>query len=163
MTDGYRPAAICRRGHVVTSDMTLGGLLTDRCAECGARVLTACPTCEKSIRGRYRVEGVLDLTSKYSPPNFCADCGGPFPWVGREGRIYELMNRLDEEELDPADELAVREQLEALMDPNLDEAEQRERWQKIKNLAPTLWQQAGAQKILETVMSAAIKTALGLQ
>jgi len=44
-------------------------------------------------------------------------------WTAR-GRIYELQNRLDDEELDSATELVVREQLEALTNPDLDEAEQ---------------------------------------
>jgi hypothetical protein len=64
---------------------------------------------------------------------------------------------LDEEELDPATRLEVREQLEVLADPTLGEEEQAAGWEKVKRLAPTLWEKTGAQKILVTVVSAALK------
>ena len=72
------------------------------------------------------------------------------------------MNLLDEEELDPATELEVREQLEALTNPELDEAEQERRWKQVREKAPGLWEKSGARSILESVVSAALKAALGL-
>jgi hypothetical protein len=158
----YMPGAICRRGHVITSDTTTSGRLTSRCGECGAEVLTTCPACGKQIRGDYKVPGVLDLTGGYKAPSFCGDCGAPFPWVGRQGRIYELMNRLDQEDLDPATELTVREQLEALANPDIDEDEELRRWERVKKLAPDFWEKAGARAILVTLVSAYIKDKLGL-
>jgi hypothetical protein len=67
------------------------------------------------------------------------------------GSDYLLQDMLDDEALDPAVELEVREQLEALTDPELSEEEQRERWERVKDLAPSLWEKSGAQKILESV------------
>jgi hypothetical protein len=93
--------------------------------------------------------------SKYERPNFCDECGAPFPWVDRQGRIYELQNRLDNEELDPADALAVQEQLEALASTDLDEDEQRKRWGRVKKLAPQLWE--SSQPLLNTLVAAAIQ------
>jgi hypothetical protein len=46
-------------------------------------------------------------TEEYAPPDFCIQCAKPFPWVSRQGRSYELMNLLDDEQLDPATELEV--------------------------------------------------------
>jgi hypothetical protein len=69
---------------------------------------------------------------------------------------------LDAEVLDPADELAAREQLKALSDPNLDPAEEQPRWERFKELAPGLWDKTGARQIFESVMSAAIRAGLGL-
>ncbi len=115
------------------------------------------------IRGHYLVEGVIGFSSDYEPPQFCADCGTPFPWVGRQGRIYELMNRLDEEQLDAATELAVREQLEALTSHDLDEDEELRRWERIRKLAPEFWAKAGAQTILTTVVTAVLKDRLGVE
>jgi hypothetical protein len=160
----YRHAAVCKRGHVVTSDVSLSGLATPHCEKCGAEVLTACPTreCGRPIRGRYKVDGVVDLVTKYKAPQFCADCGSPFPWASRQTRIYELQNLLDAEHLDPATELTVREQLNALTESGLDAEEERKGWERVRRLAPTLWEKTGAQKILVTVISAELKRQLGL-
>lgn len=154
----YRPAAVCRRGHVETSDTVLISPST-RCPDCGAQVLTACTNCSKRIRGDYHVEGVVGV-GNYTPPDFCDFCGAPHPWATRQARLYELENILDEQNLDPADELSVREQLQALRQPDISEEEQRERWQSIKKLAPGLTE-AGT-RIIETVVSAAIRSQLGL-
>jgi DNA-directed RNA polymerase subunit RPC12/RpoP len=35
----YMPAAVCRRGHTITSDTTLSGDIATKCPDCGARVL----------------------------------------------------------------------------------------------------------------------------
>jgi hypothetical protein len=70
---------------------------------------------------------------------------------------------LDEEDLDPATRLQVEEQLQALADPDLDDEEQAARWEQVKGLAPALWQNSGAQKILVTLVAAAAKQRLGLE
>ena len=73
-----------------------------------------------------------------------------------------LQNLLDEEDLDPANELEVREQLQILMSGDLADEEQHRRWERVKQLAPGLWANSGARTILESVVSASIKAALGL-
>lgn len=108
------------------------------------------------------VPGVVAIGFAYDPPDFCHECGAPFPWVGRQGRIYELENLLDGEDLDSADELAVREQLQALAGDDLDEEEQTRRWKRVKKLAPGLLQKGTAQRIFESVASAGIRSQLGL-
>lgn len=82
--------------------------------------------------------------------------------MNRQGRIYELENLLDDEELDPADELAAREQLHALASEDLDDEEQARRWMRVKRHAPGLFERLGAQRIIETVAAAAIRQQLGL-
>jgi hypothetical protein len=100
------------------------------------------------------VPGVIG-SSNYRPPDFCDNCGDAHPWVGRQGRIYELQNRLDSEQLDPADQLTVREQLEALLSADLDEDEQRRRWARVKKLAPQLWE--SSQPLINTLISTAVQ------
>jgi len=117
-------------------------------------VIIACETCGYRIRGDYFAPGVIAV-SHYKPPDFCDKCGAAHPWVSRQGRIYELQNRLEEEKLDPADELVVREQLEALAGQDLDEDEQRKKWARVKKLAPQLWE--SSQPLLNTLVSAAIQ------
>jgi hypothetical protein len=149
----YQPAAICRRGHVQTSDIQFGGY-GERCTRCGAEVILKCDACGTRIRGDYYVPGAIG-GSGYKPPDFCDHCGAAHPWVSRQGRIYELQNRLDNEELDPADQLMAREQLEALLSSDLDDDEQRRRWSRVKKLAPQLWE--SSQPLINTLVSAAIQ------
>lgn len=104
----------------------------------------------------------MDSVPTTARPDFCEDCGAPFPWLSRQGRIYLLENMLDKEDIDGATRLAVQEQLEALVNPDLEEAEEERHWQRVKALVPGSWEKSGAQKILETVVSAAIKAQLGL-
>jgi hypothetical protein len=104
--------------------------------------------------------GNLDWDGSYEPPQFCMSCGNAFPWVGREGRIYELQNRLDREPLDDATKLTVREQLEALSNPDLTEEQQLERWRKVKRLAPELLRTG--RSIVDSLATAYMKKELGL-
>ena len=151
----YDSAAVCRRGHAFTTHTERAAEVAARCASCGAEVLTACPECNHRIRGL-----PSNSSGKYRPPDFCDACGSPFPWLTRQGHIYQLQNLLDETDLDPATRLEVREQLEALSKPDVSDDEQRERWTKVKQLAPGLW--ASGQRILVNVVSEAIKQPLGL-
>lgn len=138
----------CRRGHFLGQD----GIADEFCVECGATAVRGCPNCGAPT-------GVLDEEAG-KPAGFCRACGGAFPWVTRQGRIYQLENLLARENLDEATELAAREQLEALADPDLSAEEQRERWRRVKKLAPGLWQ--SGRTIIEGLASAAIRGQIGL-
>jgi hypothetical protein len=160
MTQGsYQRAGVCRRGHVESRDIGFNPP-GKRCSRCGAEVLTACPECGAQIRGPFDNPTITVLGGSYDPPTFCFACGAPFPWLDRQGRIYLLENMLDEQDLDPADELTVREQLEALRSPDLDDEETKRRWTRVRELAPGLWEQG--KPILDSVVSAAIKSQMGL-
>lgn len=158
----YKPAAVCTRGHALSENIEWEGELPVRCTTCGAKVLTGCPACGQRIRGYYDVPGVAAIGFGYDPPSFCDRCGAAFPWVGRKERIYELQNRLDEENLDPATELELRETLDALAEGGLDEKTERQRWERVKRLAPGFWDRSGVRAVLESVVSAAAKSQLGL-
>jgi hypothetical protein len=86
-------------------------------------VINGCEQCDQKIRGVEIDPEVLIIGGDAAPPpRFCDGCGAPFPWVDRQGRIYELQNLLEREQLDAATELFVREQLDALANPDLPEA-----------------------------------------
>ncbi len=155
----YTRAAICRRGHWISFDISRRS--ADFCPKCGAAVITACDSCGTGLLGVEINPDVLIIGGEApDPPRFCEKCAAPFPWLDREGRIHELQNRLEREELDPATTLTVREQLDALLDPELTEQEQQQRWERVRRLAPGLWSRS--QNILESVVSATIKQQLGL-
>jgi hypothetical protein len=152
----YRSAAVCRRGHVASADLTASEY-GPKCSQCGADVLIQCSACGRRIRGETVVAGAYHVGGE-TPPDFCDNCGAAFPWIGRQALIYELQNRLEGQQLDPADALTVREQLDALLSPELDVAEQRERWGRVKKLAPVLWQTS--QPLIETLATAAVRAAI---
>jgi hypothetical protein len=146
---------------MITDDLTCRGDTGERCTKCGAKVLRACPECGHRIRGDYHVEGVVAVGFETPVPSFCDRCGAAFPWVDRQGRIYELENRLDDEDISEGERLIVREQLEALLDADLDEREAARRWKKIRELAPGLWEKSGARSIIETLATEYVKRQIG--
>lgn len=155
----YKAAAVCRRGHPQTGDLTKHGPSSSRCAECGATVLTSCPSCDARIRGVFESQYSIQI-APYEPPPFCDNCGSPFPWADRQARIHQLENVLDEQELDEATRLVIMENLEVLRQPDVPEDEQRERWGRIKRLAPGFID--SGRNIVESVVSAAIRAHLGI-
>lgn len=42
-------------------------------------------------------------------PKFCHVCAGPFPWAKREALFYSLLDMLNDEDINPADSLKVRD------------------------------------------------------
>jgi len=79
----YRVAQVCSNGHVATSSADQHPELREPfCSKCGEATITACLSCNASIRGYYYVEGFFSAR-KYEPPSFCYSCGKPFPWTER--------------------------------------------------------------------------------
>jgi len=110
---GYKTAAVCPNGHVATDDIEISpGLAGKFCKECGGANLTACPSCESRIRGHYHVSGVMMLRD-YTPPNFCEDCGKPFPWMEEKLRAVSALT--DElENVNDADRAKIKESLSGI-------------------------------------------------
>src|SRR5207302_1112489 len=123
---GYRPAAVCRRGHMITATADSGSGISTFCPRCGSEVLTACESCGFRIKGRR----IGMSGAPYTPPDFCDNCSAPFPWLSREGLVFQLQNLLDGEELDEATRLEIREQLEALAERDISLEEQLSRWER---------------------------------
>jgi hypothetical protein len=74
--------------------------------------------------------------------------------------IYHLENLAQNDDLTPAVRLELREQLEALAQPEVSEEEQVRRWGRVRALAPSLWD--SGQKIIVNVISDVVKRELGL-
>lgn len=99
----YRAAEICLNGHVTTSYADVMPDLREKyCSICGEQTITKCPHCDNPIRGSYYEPGFLG-TSDYLKPNFCHNCGRPFPWTERSlhaaSELMELSSILGDAEL----------------------------------------------------------------
>ena len=72
---------VCLNGHVITdSYYDYPDSRKPRCPECGAETIFVCQSCQKEIRGRARISGMI---FPYTLParKYCDECGEPFPWT----------------------------------------------------------------------------------
>ena len=77
--------------------------------------------------------------------------------------MWEIQNLLESNDLSDSDRLTLRETFDELANPELDEQGRISRWKRIKKLVPGgLETGSRALKILDTVLSVAEKTQLGL-
>jgi hypothetical protein len=75
---------VCENGHVITSMATkYPQHRANRCSQCGAATIMACKACNTPIPGYYHVPGVFGGDDSQRP-EFCKQCGEPFPWTGKE-------------------------------------------------------------------------------
>lgn len=80
----YDTMQVCENGHLIT-DMAskYPQHKKARCPQCGAATITACKNCNAPIPGHYHVpDGISVYTAPR--PDFCQNCGEPFPWTGKE-------------------------------------------------------------------------------
>ncbi len=99
----YDVAQICLGGHVANSTtQRFPQQNKDFCDKCGQPTITACPACEKAIRGRYHQQNVIDLTEDDPAPLHCIGCGKPYPWtehrLAAAKELVQEMEGLTEEE-----------------------------------------------------------------
>lgn len=81
MPSRYSVAQICLNGHCITSNADAHPERKQAfCQRCGAKTITACPSCNASIRGEYDY-GIAVMGNIYNPPSYCYQCGAPFPWT----------------------------------------------------------------------------------
>ena len=111
----YDTAQTCVNGHVI-SDMTLchPELCQKFCSKCGAATLTACPSCDTSIRGHFSLAGLVRLVNLLEPdypvPHFCHECGQAYPWTA--AGLKAVQDLADEvEAFSQQDREALRESL----------------------------------------------------
>jgi len=75
----YDTALICENGHVLTDSLRSSPqFATKYCEKCGAKTISKCPNCNTDIRGYYHIEGVFSTGHKKAP-NYCHECGQPYP------------------------------------------------------------------------------------
>lgn len=94
--DGYDTALICTNGHIINdSFMSLPDFNAAFCSRCGAAGIHQCIECSTDIRGRYFSSKVF--VSTYTAPDYCHNCGKPYPWTrDRIETAKEFLQELDE-------------------------------------------------------------------
>jgi hypothetical protein len=72
------------------------------CPECGEKTVTNCTHCNSDIRGYHDIPGVIGFFN-YTAPNYCENCGQPFPWTERKTHaareLIALADTLNDEEM----------------------------------------------------------------
>lgn len=145
------------RGHWATTILENRQFINHRCTQCGAPVITACPSCNARLLGAH--PGVIAARQK--PDKFCGHCGSAMPWATREDLVLELRNKLEfEPDLDNADRLELVEQIAVLSAPDKDTKSKIRAGERVRQLAPKGW--TVAQPVLVSLLSAEIRTHLGL-
>lgn len=105
----YYTAQICLNGHCINSYhefMSSNPYFSQKgtsdnkfCEKCGEANIIECPVCKKPIRGSSSGSVVIP----YSTPNYCYNCGKPFPWLERKMKaaieMVELEETLSSEEI----------------------------------------------------------------
>jgi hypothetical protein len=110
------------------------------------------------------IPGQLIGTSRarWSSPTFCLNCSAPYPWLDREGWIYLLENMLEEVGLDPVTALAAREQLEVLRASDLEPHGAGAAVETAQGARARALGQGRRPGVMTSVISAAMRAALGL-
>ena len=74
--ENYEVAQICLNGHCINSNAnSFASFNSAFCPICGAETTMSCSKCKAPIRGKY--PGI----EKYVVPNYCHNCGKPYPWT----------------------------------------------------------------------------------
>jgi hypothetical protein len=78
----YDTMQVCLNGHQITDRYDSSPEFRQNfCEKCGAETISECKNCGTKIRGHYDVEGVVAIGSSKEVPNYCHDCGEPYPWT----------------------------------------------------------------------------------
>jgi hypothetical protein len=106
--DGWDTAQICLNGHTVnTMFVNEPDHNSAFCKGCGAKTITACPTCSAPIRGHYHIEMTPGRPPLGGPSAFCHGCGKSYPWTS--ARIAAAKSMVDEVEgLDDAERILLK-------------------------------------------------------
>lgn len=89
-------------GHQQSDSLSWGAQVDGFCKECGAKLISTCPSCKSPIPGSIDPNdynsGVLVLggNTETPVPKYCNNCGKPYPWTQTAiDATKELINMSD--------------------------------------------------------------------
>jgi hypothetical protein len=93
----YDLGLVCLNGHVVNSTASSHPELNAQfCSQCGEPTISVCPDCQATIRGFFRVPGVVSMVA-WKVPHHCYSCGKAYPWTQRQAEaLQEVVDELEE-------------------------------------------------------------------
>lgn len=91
----YYTMQVCENGHVVEERLEEQTCEMAFCEECGAKNISACPTCGTSIKGE-EIIGIATIGFEPEPPKYCYKCGDPFPWTRASLEALKELAELDD-------------------------------------------------------------------
>lgn len=77
MSDFY--AKICLNGHSIVESKPIHS--KQFCEECGAEMISACPSCNAPIKEWHYSSDRVVMKPKPINPLYCKNCGSPYPWT----------------------------------------------------------------------------------
>ena len=88
---------MCTNGHVINDSAGSNPVRNAAfCGQCGRPSITACPACDRPIKGEYNVPGIVAIGFVYHPPAYCDSCGKAYPWTqSRLEAARELAGEVD--------------------------------------------------------------------
>lgn len=95
--EGWDTAQVCTNGHMISiCSVRYSKYNQEHCDRCGAATITTCPHCGADIRGLPFTTNILGGGSGRDnmPPNFCHNCGKPYPWT--EGTLEAARELADD-------------------------------------------------------------------
>lgn len=94
----YHTAQVCLNGHMINDNVDEHPESNQNfCSKCGAKTITACPSCNAKIRGDYEC-GVVVIGGLTSVDSYCYNCGAAYPWTEAALQNTTLLI-MEEEEL----------------------------------------------------------------
>jgi hypothetical protein len=93
--DHHDIAQICLNGHCINSAYNkLPQFNQDFCDKCGEKTITQCTECGVNILGDYE-NGVMAIGFEFHSPEYCHNCGKPFPWLAKKIKAAIEMAELE--------------------------------------------------------------------
>lgn len=90
----YDAQQVCLNGHQITAHYYRSPERRKPfCDQCGAKTIHQCPDCGTDIKGHYRVEGVVVLGRGTPIPDFCHNCGKPYPWYQKQKELDTALTK----------------------------------------------------------------------
>jgi hypothetical protein len=109
---GHDVGQACLNGHAINPFTNQSPEFSAKfCKLCGEATITACPKCNKPIRGKYT--GFYS-SSAWEVPSYCHECGAAYPWTDR--RAAALAEAIDElEQLPEGDREKLKQSIPDVM------------------------------------------------